>query len=100
MDTDRSYFSNPDLDRVAALVMELAAELHVAETRCRALERLLVREGVLSPGTVDAFDPNEDESRELEAARDALLRRLLRIMTEDGPSAHPLREEALAGERL
>jgi hypothetical protein len=100
MDTDRSYFSHPELDRVVGLVMQLAADLHVAQTRCRALEQLLVREGVLPAGAVDAFEPDEAETRALQAARDALLARLLRIMTEDGPSAHPLRAEALAGDRL
>lgn len=100
MDVDRSYFSHPDLDRVVGLVMQLAADLHVTRTRCRVLEQLLVRQGILEPGAVDAYEPDEQEARELEAARDAALSRLLRIMTEDGPSAHPLRSEALAGDRL
>lgn len=100
MDTDRRYFATPDVDRVVGLVMQLATDLHVAQARCRALEHLLVRAGVLDAGAVDAFEPDEAEAREIEEARDALLARLTRIMTEDGPSAHPLREERLASERL
>lgn len=100
MDTDRTYFSPPELDRVVGLVMQLAADLHVAQTRCRALEQLLVRHGVIPAGAVDGFEPDDEETRALRESRDALLARLLRIMTEDGPSAHPLRDEALAGDRL
>lgn len=100
VDVDRSYFSHPELDRVVGLVMQLAAELHATRTRCRALEHLLVREGVLAAGAVDAFTPEGPEEQDLAQERDALLARLLRIMTEDGPSAHPLRDEALAGHRL
>jgi hypothetical protein len=100
VDVDRSYFSHPDLDRVVGLVMQLAADLHATRIRCRVLEQLLVRQGILAAGAVDAFEPDEQEARELEEARDAALSRLLRIMTEDGPSAHPLRREALVGDRL
>jgi hypothetical protein len=100
MDIDRSYFSHPELDRVIGLVMQLAADLHVAQTRCRSLEHLLVRHGVIPAGAVDGFEPDEQEARGLQDSRDALLSRLLRILTEDGPSAHPLRSEALTGDRL
>lgn len=100
MDIDRSYFAHPELDRIVGLVMQLAADLHVAQSRCRALEQLLVRQGIVAAGAVDAFEPDEAEADDLEAARDALLARMLRIMTEDGPSAHPLRDETLTGDRL
>jgi hypothetical protein len=100
VDTERNYFSHPELDRVVALVMQLACDLHVAQTRCRALEQLLVRHGVIAAGAVDAFEPDEPQAGAWQDARDALLARLLRIITEDGPSAHPLRREALAADRL
>jgi hypothetical protein len=100
MNVDRSYFFHPDLDRVVGLVVQLATDLHVARTRCQVLEQLLVREGVIPAGAVDAFEPAEQEARELDAARESALARLLRIVTEDGPSAHPLRGEALTGGQL
>lgn len=100
MQTDRTYFSQPELDRVVGLVMQLAAEVHTAQARCRALESLLVREGVLEAGAVDAFTPTTDERAGLDAARDDLVQRLLRILTEDGPSEHPLRDEQLSGAAL
>ncbi len=96
METDRTYFSHPELDRVVGLVMQLAAEAHVVQARCRALEALLVREGVLAEGAVDAFEPDAGERPAFEAARDELLERLTRIMVEDGPSEHPLRGETFA----
>lgn len=100
MDTDRTYFTDRDLDRVVGLVMQLAAELHTAQARCRALELLLVRQGVLAEGAVDEFEPDAEEGAQLDGSRDGLIARLLQIMTEDGPSAHPLRGETLRADEL
>lgn len=94
MSDEISYFGG-DLDRVVGLVFQLASEVHVATQRSRALEAVLVRSGVLSPGEVDAFVPDDGQAEELAAVRDAAVHRLLRILTEDGPAEHPLRAEAV-----
>lgn len=94
MSGEVTYFSDPQLDRAIGLIWQLAAELHLSTQRCRALEALLVRHNVLEAGELDAFAPQGDETAAFDAARDEFMRRLLRVLTEDGPAAHPLRAEA------
>lgn len=97
---ETSYFADPQLDRAASLILELASQLHVTRTRVRVLEAALVRQGVLTAGEIDAFEPAEEEAAVLDADRDRAMRGLLRILTEDGPAAHPLREEAVRAASL
>ena len=87
------YFADPQLDRAVGLVMQLAAELHVTTQRLHALEHLLVGTGVLEAGALDAFQPDGPQRERLEAVRDGAMVRLRRVLTEDGPAEHPLRDE-------
>ncbi len=87
------YFADPQLDRAVGLVMQLAAELHVTTQRLHALEQLLVASGVIEQGALDAFQPDEAQRERLTAVRDGAMGRLLRVLTEDGPAEHPLRDE-------
>jgi hypothetical protein len=87
------YLSSAETSKLFDLVLQLATDLHVATHRVRALEQLLVRQGVLSEGELDAFSPNEAESSVLDDARTAYMARLVRIITENGPAEHPLREQ-------
>ncbi len=84
-----------DIDRLAALVFELSSQLHVERHRRMALERALVAKGVVAEADLAALA--EDQAF-LGAARDAAdrsLRKLLRILAEDGDRRAPLRKEAL-----
>lgn len=94
MSDEVHYFSDPQVDRAVGMIWQLAAELHVTTQRCRALEALLARKGVLESGELDAFTPTADEQALLESSRDEVMRRLLRVLTEDGPREHPLRHES------
>lgn len=87
------YFADPQLDRAVGLIVQLAAELHVTTQRLHALEQILVERGVLASGVVDAFEPNDQQRELLETLRDGAMERILRVLTEDGPAEHPLRDE-------
>lgn len=87
------YFGNPHISKLVDLVLLLGTEVHVTRTRVRALESLLVRAGTLPAGAVDAFEPETAEQASFDAARDQLMQRILRIITEAGPAEHPLREQ-------
>jgi hypothetical protein len=52
-----------------------------------------VRNGNLKVGEIDSFRPNETEKVLLDKTRDEFMDRLMRIITEVGPSEHPLREQ-------
>lgn len=87
------YFADPHLDRAVGLIMQLAAEQHVTTQRLHALEQLLVDRGVVEAGALDVFQPDDSQRAHLESVRDAAVERLLRVLTEDGPAEHPLRDE-------
>jgi hypothetical protein len=87
------YLSSAETAKLFDLVLQLATELHVTTHRVRALEALLVRQGVLGEGELDAFTPSESETRVLDETRTAYMVRLMRIITENGPAEHPLRDQ-------
>jgi hypothetical protein len=96
------YLSSAETSKLFDLVLQLATELHVANTRIRALEYLMVRRGLLAEQEVDQFTPEAAEGERLSVLRDDYLARLVRIITENGPAEHPLRDQweaALAGKR-
>jgi hypothetical protein len=93
MSDEFDYFGDPRIGKLFDLVLQLATELHVTSQRLRAVEALLVRDGVLGPDAVDGFVPSGDEQRILDHQRDELMARILRILTEAGPAEHPLRDQ-------
>jgi hypothetical protein len=95
--SERAYFDPPALDRVLSLVLQLAEDLHVTRHRLRALEELLAAQGVIAAGALDRPALDEAALARLDADRDAFLARLMRVMSEHGPSEHPLRDEAPTG---
>ncbi|MEY4232626.1 MAG: hypothetical protein RL144_826 [Actinomycetota bacterium] len=93
MSTEFDFFENPQISKLFDLVLELGMDLHVTTTRLRALEMLLIRSGELKAGQLDGFTPTEAEKQSLDLKRDEFMARLMRIITESGPSEHPLREQ-------
>jgi hypothetical protein len=92
MSDEFDYFGDPRIGKLFDLVLQMATELHVTGQRLRAIEALLVRDGVLSNDAVDAFVPAGEEQQVLDRQRDQLMARFLRILTESGPAEHPLRD--------
>jgi hypothetical protein len=77
------FLQDPAVERVLSITMAVATELAVARERIDTLERLLLQRGVLQPGDIDAYQP-DDAAR---AARDAwgreYINRVLRIIDQD-----------------
>ncbi|MEV0394407.1 hypothetical protein [Polymorphospora rubra] len=93
MSTEFDYLGDPKTSKLFDLVLQLATDLHVTRQRVRALETLLVRGGQLDADAVDGFAPTGAERVAFDADRDGLQARLIRILTEDGPAEHPLRNQ-------
>lgn len=91
--SDIGAFGDPQLDRLAALVFELASQLHVERQRRMALETVLVRTGAVDPAALAALADDPAFLASARAELDAALRRLLRPVTEDGDARGPLRAE-------
>ena len=81
------FYADAGTDRFAAIVLRLASELWVARERIDTLERLLVQVGVLQPGSIDGFRPDNAVSGERQVARQAFI----------GTVLAPLRESSQAG---
>jgi len=88
------FLQGGDVDRLAALVFELAAQVHVERHRRMALEQVLRAQGVLAPDALDALASDETFLAAARAEADRSLRKLLRILSEDGDRRAPLRAEA------
>ena len=93
MTQEFDYFGNPHISKLFDLTLALSMDLHVANHRLRALEMLLLRAGLIQESQLDAFDPTPAEKEVLDLKRDEYLARLMKIITESGPSEHPLREQ-------
>lgn len=93
MSTEFDYFGDARFGKLFDLVLQLATDLHTTRQRLDAVEALLVRADVVAEGAVDTFDPSDREKEILDRDRDALIGRLIRILTENGPAEHPLRDQ-------
>ena len=91
---DLTFFPDPNVDRVLAVVMELAAEMYVLRERVSTLERLLERSGTLLPSELDPYQPTDAERTQRLAERDALIARILAPMTAEFDSPAPPFEPA------
>lgn len=94
-ETDHRYLEGVGPDRLAQLLMEVASQLHAERQRRIALEVALERSGLLKPGAIEAMAGEAEARGRAQASLDASLRRLLRIMAEQGGPRAPLRAEAL-----
>lgn len=97
--SDLRLLDDNAIDKLAGLVFELASQLHEERVRRQALESVLAGAGALDASAIEALvdDPAfRDRSR---AEADASIRRLLRILEEDGPPEGPLRAEAPGTEK-
>jgi hypothetical protein len=92
---DHLYLEGVEPDRLAALLLELTAQLHVERQRRMALEEVLTRRGLLVREDVEALARDADFLAGSQDALDGALRRLIRIMAEAGDPRGPLRPEAL-----
>ena len=64
-------------DRLLAMVMTLAAELHVTRDRLACLEAVLEGQGALRPGALDAFRPTPAQAARLDEDRRAFVAELI-----------------------
>lgn len=90
-------FGKLDCAAVAALVFELASQLHIERTRRLALEAALADCGVLDPAKVRAAVENPAVRAAAARAADDAVCRLLRSLTESSNEQTPLRAEAPGG---
>jgi len=87
-------FGELDNDRLAALVFELASQLHIERTRRLALEAALAQRGIVAPTDIETAAGNVAFREEAGKAADVAVRKLLRVLSESPNERAPLRAEA------
>jgi hypothetical protein len=88
-------FGTPDPTRLAALVFELASQLHVERAHRTALEQALLAAGVITP---ELLGQAEVEARDATSqALDRSVRALIRVMAESDDARLPLRGKGEEG---
>lgn len=84
-------FGGIDNSRLAALVFELASQLHVERARRLALESTLLRLGVLDAAQIDTAAGDPSYRQQTADLADEAIRRLLEVLTESSDERKPLR---------
>ena len=90
--TDLKLLDDNAIDKLAGLVFELASQLHEERVRRLALETVLA-DGGLDLDAVEAMAGDPAFRNRSRGTADTSIRRLLRILEEDGPPEGPLRAE-------
>lgn len=67
-------------DRAIRIASALAAEVAVLRERLGVFEMICERDGVLPPGEIDRFRPDENQSQKLRAGRLGLIERVFRAL--------------------
>ena len=77
------HFTEPVTGPLLTISLTLAQELSTVRERLDTVERLLVSGQVPSAAAIDAYRPDATAAAEREALRDDLVRRVLRVVSED-----------------
>jgi len=93
MTAEFDYLGDPVSSKLFDMILQLAADLHVVSHRLRVIQFALQEKGVLTDAELENFVPTDEQSLELDAAREARLGRILRIITEETVAEFPLREQ-------
>ncbi|MEW5424911.1 hypothetical protein [Amorphus sp. 3PC139-8] len=75
---EQTFFDDQAVDRLLAMVMTMAAELHVTRDRLATLEILLESGTPVTAKALDEFVPSEAQQEKLDAARRAFSSELMR----------------------
>jgi hypothetical protein len=78
-----TYLEAGDVDRVMAVLLALISEVAAIRERLDTHERIAVGGGDPAPDVVEAYVADPATEADREAWRDAYIRRVLRVMTED-----------------
>lgn len=78
-----TFFADPQVDKLIAIVMALAGEVSVLRERLDTVERLAESKGLLSRQEIEAYQPNPQAAEEREQWRTEYIARVLRVVHEE-----------------
>jgi hypothetical protein len=77
---EQQFFDDPALDRAFGVVMALATEVYVLRDRQRAMEKILVSQGVLDLDNLNA-EPSDEERALNDSDRNEFVNHLMENLT-------------------
>lgn len=95
VDSVREEFGELTNSQLAALLFELASQLHIERARRMALEAALASRALVSRDQIEALADQPTLRSESAAQADESVRKLLRILSESRDPRTPLRGEAV-----
>jgi hypothetical protein len=75
-----TFFDDPAIDALLAMLLELAQETWTLRERLTAYESYLASKGVSLPAEFEAYQPPDGETADLAARRQAFIARLFRVL--------------------
>jgi hypothetical protein len=88
----QTAFGVPEGDKLAALIFELASQLHVERVRRLALETAMIRAGLISETGLESLADDDAFIARSRAALDEAMDKLMRVLTENADPRMPLRD--------
>ena len=71
------FFSDPAIDRLISVVLQLSSEVWVLAERLETIERLAAAKGCVTLDEIRTYSPDPAETAEREAARDRYVQSVL-----------------------
>ena len=72
-----AFFSDPEIDRLLAIIVRLMTEHSVLNERVKTLESLLIESGAITREALEAFEPSEAQDAEWGQDRFQLIKDVL-----------------------
>lgn len=72
-----AFFSDPEIDRLLAIIVRLMTEHSVLTERVKALETVLIDADILSRDALESFEPDDAQEAEWSQARFQLIKDVL-----------------------
>jgi hypothetical protein len=72
-----AFFSDPEIDRLLAIIVRLMTEHSVLNERVKSLEALLAQSGVITGEALEQFEPTQEQDAQWAQARFRLIKDVL-----------------------
>jgi len=72
-----AFFSDPEIDRLLAIIVRLMTEHSVLNERVKSLEALLTQSGVITGEALEQFEPTQEQDAQWAQARFQLIKDVL-----------------------
>ncbi|MGI9313110.1 MAG: hypothetical protein ACR2PN_00270 [Luminiphilus sp.] len=72
-----AFFSDPEIDRLLAIIVRLMTEHSVLSERVKTLEALLIDSGAISPEILEAYEPSAEQDAQWGQERFQLIKDVL-----------------------